>query len=163
MKFIYFTLLFIYINVFSQDNNTIYLLLNNPRFTFNCEQSLGYGFAIKSKDKQFLTDYYKFNIYNIKGFSNSKKYDYEYYTLDEIRKEISIDTIKYETIKEFTENKNPWEIHNELSLKRKIYFIEKRKIKSNKPYFEYKYYVVPAIYEGTRKNVVPTDLSSQSK
>ena len=39
---------------------------------------------------------------------------------------------------------------------------QRRKIKSNKPYFEYKYYVIPAIYEGTRKNVVPTDLSMQS-
>jgi len=156
MKFIYFTLLFIYINVFSQDNTTtLYLLTNKIK-------GVGYGFAINSEDKRFMTDYYMFNLKEVKGFSKENNFDFEYYTLDEIRKEILIDTIKYKTIKEFTRNKTPWEIHNELSLKRKIYFIEKRKIKSNKPYFEYKYYVIPAIYEGTRKNVVPTDLSMQS-
>ncbi len=155
MKCIYFTLLFIYINVFSQDTTTtLYLLTNKIK-------GVGYGFAINSEDKRFMTDYYMFNLKKVKGFSKKNNFDFEYYTLDEIRKEISIDTIKYKTIKEFTENKTPWKIHNELSLKRKIYLIEKRKIKSNKPYFEYKYYVVPSIYEGTRKNVVPTDLSFQ--
>ena len=157
MKFIYFTLLFIYINVFSQDNTTtLYLLTNKIK-------GVGYGFAINSEDKRFMTDYYMFNLKEVKGFSKENNFDFEYYTLDEIRKEILIDTIKYKTIKEFTRNKTPWEIHNELSLKRKIYFIEKRKIKSNKPYFEYKYYVIPAIYKGTMKNIVPTNLSSQSK
>ncbi len=154
-RYIYFSILFIYTSAFSQKSSTIlYLFLDKPQYKYSCEKNLGYDFAISSQDKRFLMNYYKFDIYNIKGFSTNTKYDYDYYTLDEIQKEISIDTIKYKTIKEFTENKTPWEIHNELSLMKKIFFI--KKIKSN---FKYKYYAIPAIYEGTRKNVIPTDLS----
>jgi len=140
-KYLFLMFIFlIYSSLYSQ-NETIYLLTNKG------------GFAINSEDKRFLTDYF---IFTFKKGKDSKKNDFKYYTLDK-KKEISIDTIKYKTIKEFTENKKPWEIHNELSLMRNVFFI--KKTKSDKPNFEYKYYVIPVIYEGTRKNIIPTDLS----
>lgn len=150
--YIIFTLL-VYSSLYSySQNDTLYLLTDKIK-------GVGYGFAVNSKDKRFITDYFIFNLKKVKGFSKKNNFDFEYYTLDEIRKEISLDTIRYKTIKEFTKNKKFWEIHNELSLIKNIFFIEKRKIKSNKPDFEYKYYIIPAIYEGTRKNIIPTDLS----
>ncbi len=80
-----------------------------------------------------------------------------------LREKISIDSLKFETIESFNKNKEWWEIHNELSLKKKIYLLEKRKTKLNSKTgkFEYAYYIIPMIYEGTRKNIVPTDLSSK--
>jgi len=143
-------ILLIYSTTYSQ-NETIYLLNNNVK-------GIGYGFAVNSKDKRFLTDYYIFNFKKSKGFKkNSIKF--EYYTLDELRKEVSLDTINYKTIKEFTKDKEFWEIHNELSLFKNIYFVEKRKVKTDKSHYEYKYFYIPARYEGTRKNIIPTDLS----
>ncbi|MFD2551626.1 hypothetical protein ACFSQP_07340 [Bizionia sediminis] len=141
-------------------SNTLYLLIDKPYFGYSFEENIGTGFAIVSNDKDFSTDYYGFDIQNVKGFKKTGEFDY--YTLKELRKEIDIDTVKLETIKSFSENKEWWQIHNELSLKRKIFLIEKREgaFNTSTGKYEITYYMLPMIYEGTRKNVVPTDLSN---
>ena len=79
--------------------------------------------------------------------------------LEEQREEIKIDTINYETVSTFTKNKEYWEVHNELSLKKKIFLIEKISDKDSITAGTIKYYILPIRYVGTRKNIVPTDLS----
>ncbi len=142
--------------VLSQKNDTVYILIENPSFkNNNCENTLNFGFSIKSKDTRFITDYYQFNLSKAKGFN--KNGDFEYYTIEELRKEVMIDSIKYKTLKSL-ENSGNWELHNELSLKKTV-LLEKKTIKkdSNGNHIT-KYYIIPMIYEGTRKNVIPTQL-----
>ena len=143
--------------------DTLYLFVEEPTLRFSCEKSLSFGFAIKSKDAKFITDYYQFDIENIKSFSKNKNYDFDYFTAKELREEIYIQGLDYETIQSLSKNKKWWEIHNELSQKREIYLLEKRKegFNSQTGNYEYKYYILPMIYEGTRKNIVPTDLSKK--
>lgn len=146
MKKYLLILLFCCQPVFSQ-SDTLYLYVEDPIIQYGCDQQLTFGFSIKSKDDRFITDYYKFSIPNIKSFG--KEGNYEYYTIDEIKKETDIKKINYEIISAFIEAKSPWQVHNELSLKSKIYLIEKG---------DTKYYILPLIYEGTKKNVVQTAL-----
>jgi len=134
-------------------------MIERPSFMHRDDGTIGTGFIVKSIDKRFICDYYKFGIFTL--FYSEEKKDIDYYTLKELRKEIKIDTVKYETIKSFTKSKEYWEVHNELSLKKKIYLLEKRegKFNSGTGEFDYSYFILPLIYEGTRKNIVPTDLS----
>jgi len=55
-----------------------------------------------------------------------------------------------------------WEIHNELSLKNRIFVLERKKgaFNSETKEFNFEYFSLPVEYEGTRKNIVPTDLSN---
>lgn len=125
--------------VFSQ-SDTLYLCVEDPIIQYGCEQQLTFGFSIKSKDDRFMTDYYKFSIPNIKSFGDEG--NYEYYTIDEIKEETDIKKINYEIISAFIGAKSPWKVHNELSLKSKIYLIVKKNTK---------YYILPLKYEGTKK------------
>ncbi|MGO2358846.1 hypothetical protein [Mesonia sp.] len=156
-KLIFFTLIFTTGVIYSQDD-TMYLLVENPKFNFGCEKDLAFGFLINSTDERFISDYYYFGMQNAKGFDG--KGEIEYYDLKEFSKEVKIDTVRYETISSLTKNKKWWEIHNELSLKKHIFLIDKRNegINNNTGKYLIKYYVMPMIYEGTRKNIVPTNL-----
>ena len=147
-------------NLIGQNDGDFYLLIDNPIFGYRYEKDIGTGFILKSKNKQFQTDYFSFDIQNVRDFSETGIFDY--YTLKELRKEIDISKLNYETISSLTKNKEWWQVHNELSLKKNIYLLEKRKEKFNSQTgkWKYGYYILPMIYEGTRKDVVPTDLSS---
>ena len=141
--------------------DTLYLFIEKPIFGYRCEENIGTGFLLKNTDKKKPTDYFSFEIQNAKGLKENGGFDY--YTLKELRKEISIQELNYETIQSLSKNKKWWEIHNELSQKREIYLLEKRKegFNSQTGNYEYKYYILPMIYEGTRKIIVPTDLSKK--
>ncbi|UPS92512.1 hypothetical protein [Bizionia sp. M204] len=161
MKFVFLVLFGLYFQSFYSQNDTLNLILENPIYGNRYDSGdIGVGFAIQSKDKRFLTDYYNFNIINLKGIDSLG--NVAYYSLKDIRKEISIDSINYISISDLTKDKKFWQVHNELSLKKKIFLIEKRKGKFNSSTGKYEitYYMLPMIYEGTRKNVVPTDLSN---
>lgn len=141
------SIFFITQNIFSQ-KDVLYLMIDKPFFSQQDDEIVT-GFIVKSKDKRFICDYFEFKIFN--SFYSEDKNDIDYYKIDELRKSVKIDTIEYETLNSFIENKEFWEIHNELSLKSKIYLIEKKD--------SLKYYLFPMIYEGTRKNIIPTNLS----
>jgi hypothetical protein len=137
------------------------LYIKKPFFQGKGIENIITGFTINSKDKRFFCDYYKFSILNFMGWDENG--EDIYLTLKELKQEVSIDSISYKTLKSFTENKEWWQIHNELSLKKKILLVEK-KVFTDYYYRKkdsIKYYVLPMIYEGTRKNIVPTDLSKK--
>lgn len=147
-------------SIFSQ-NDTLYLLIEKPIFSNRYDSGdIGTGFAVKSKDKRFLTDYYYFNIKNLKGIDSLG--NTTYYSLKDVRKEVFIDSIDYVSISDLTKDKAFWEVHNDLSLKKKIVLIEKKEGEFNSSTGEYaiNYYMFSMTYEGTRKNIVPTDLSN---
>ncbi|WP_417195299.1 hypothetical protein [Bizionia sp.] len=161
MKNIFLLLFSLYfLNSFSQKTDILYLMVDKPMFAFCKEQSLCYGFAVKSEDKRFLTDYYHFDIVNLKGIDSLG--NTKYYTLKEIRKAVSPDSIDFVSISDLTKNNAFWEVHNDLSLRKKIFLIEKKegKFNSSTGKYDINYYILPMIYEGTRKNIVPTDLSN---
>ena len=137
-------------------NDTLYLYVDAPLLSYSCQQSLSFGFAISSADANFDTDYFKFDIPNLKGLSPEG--EVEYHTNAEIRKKKALNPSKLRTIEIFTKGKAFWEIHNELSLKRKIYLVTDIEGQSEHPMVSKNlYYVYPLIYTGTRKNVVVTD------
>lgn len=139
--------------------DTLYLFIDKPFFRYQTIKSIHTGFIVKSEDKRFVCDYYKFGVINYQGW-NEKGEDI-YLSLKELRKEVNIDTLKYKTIKSLSKNKKWWEIHNQLSLKNKIFLLEKKETNFNSSTgkFNYSYFISPMIYEGTRKNIIPTDLS----
>lgn len=146
---------------FSQ-SDTLYLMLDNPNFRKNYNE-IFIGFGIKSNDKQFNLDYFNFKVSNYKGWD--KEGNDIYLDISELKQEVAIDTIDYETRLDLSKNKKWWQIHNMLSLKKKIYLVEKRNGKFNLKIKEYniKYFIIPLVYLGTRKNFVPTDLSMKRK
>lgn len=153
-------ILLISVFLFSQSalsqKDTLYLLIEKPFIQGTMKTNYLFGFTINSKDKRFVCDYYKFQIPSYKGW-DEKGMDI-YLNLEELKEEIDIDTIDYETVQSLQKGQNWWQLHNELSLKKKIYLLEKKIY----PDYYYrkkdtvKYYVLPMIYEGTRKNIVPT-------
>lgn len=154
-----FILLLLSTFAYSQ-NDTLYLLIDNPIFNKSEGEKISTGFAIVSKDSRFITDYYKFTILNFLGWDN--KGDNIFIELKDLKKEINVDSVNFETILGFSKNKKYWEIHNELSLIKYIYIIEK--VSNNSVSGgSFKYYVFPVIYEGTSKNVIPTDMSNDDK
>ena len=147
--------LFLCIFVFqglSAQSNEYYIFVDDLFYRFSYEKQLGTGFAIKSNDKRFVADYYIFSVQNLKGFDNNG--GYEYFTLDEIRTEVNLEKLNIHEFSYF-ENKKNWQVHEELSLVSEIFLIQKVK-ESNGSYNCYK---IPVVYEGTRKNTVPTDLN----
>ena len=145
--------------VYSQ-NDTLYLLMDDPFFRYKNIENIKTGFIINSKDKRFVCDYFMFQIQNFKGWGASG--EDIYLDLKELRKEIDINSIDYETIESLQKNKEWYQIHNFLSLKKQIYLIQKKQIKipslNNKSVS--RYYLIPMIYEGTRKNIIPTNMSN---
>ena len=138
---------------------TLYLLMDKPFFQYPTIENILTGFVIDSKDKRFVCDYYKFYVYNIHYSEKAK--DIIFLPIKDLRKEVKIDTIQYETISTISKGKKWWKLHEELSLKKKIYLLEKleNNINPKTKITDYKYYVIPLIYEGTAKNTIPTDLS----
>ncbi len=157
MKKLLFTFLVCISQTSFSQNDTLYLIVEKPNFGSSCERNLSFGFAIKSIDKRFSTDYYYFEMQNGKGLTSQG--DFEYYDREHFGIEVDIDSIKYESVQKFTEKKDFWQIHNELSLKKKIFLLEKRQGDFNTVtgHYNQRYYILPMIYEGTRKNIVPTD------
>ncbi len=158
-KYIILILSLISLQVCFSQADTLYIMIENPFFVKNYN-SISVGFGINSKDKRFNLDYYQFRLTNYKGWDENG--NDIFLDINQLRKEINIDTIKYFMKKSFSENKEWWQIHNELSLKKKIFLIEKREgaFNTSTGKYEITYYMLPMIYEGTRKNVVPTDLSN---
>src|SRR5690606_30767660 len=74
--------------------DTLYLLTENPFFIKN-QNTIITGFGIKSIDKRFNLDYYQFQVQNYLGWD--EKGNDIYLSLDELRKEVKLDAIKYET------------------------------------------------------------------
>lgn len=140
-------------------NDALYLLIEKPIFGHICNGVIETGFIVNSKDNKFVCDYYQFGINTFNGWNENG--EDVFLSLKELRKEIDIDTIKYETISSLSNDIEWWDLHNKLSLKKKIFLLEKRETKFNSSTnkFDFKYFIVPMLYEGTRKNIVPTDLS----
>ena len=159
MKSILIILISLMSNFIISQNDTLYLMIDKPKFGVQNYNSINTGFAIKSNDKRFHTDYFNFGVFNF--YWSDSKQDIDYYKLSEMKKEVNIDTISYKTINELKKNKKWWEIHNELSLKRKIFLLEKinTDFNSSTGKYNFKWYSLPVMYLGTRKNTVPTDLS----
>ncbi|WP_034061002.1 hypothetical protein [Lacinutrix jangbogonensis] len=156
-------LLFFCFQRISAQTDTLYLLIENPIFGQSSEGQIGTGFAIKSKDKKFLTNYYRFKIENLKGIKKSGELDY--ISLKDLRKVIDTTNINYINVSKIGLNKQWWELHDELSSKKTIYLVEKinDSFNSQTGVYSFKYYILPMRYTGTRKNVIPTDLSSDGK
>ena len=57
-------------------SDSLYLFIEKPIFGESCDGYFGTGFAIKSEDKRFLTNFFKFEISNIKSFNESGGFDY---------------------------------------------------------------------------------------
>lgn len=143
------------INIAQSD--TLYIMVEKPIFGSNCYGATGTGFSLVSKDKNYYNDYFAFTIQNAKGID--EKGDFEYYTLKETRKKIDVSTISHETILSLSKNKEWWEIHNAISLYKKIYLLEKKENTEHNKNNNVLYFIMPMKYEGTRKNIIPTDLS----
>ncbi|HET8885302.1 MAG TPA: hypothetical protein VFM70_03015 [Salinimicrobium sp.] len=133
-------------------NDTIYLMVEDVSIQSRIGQELSWGFLVKSHDDRFICDYYKFQIPNWMGID--EKGEDIFFNADQLKKGIDLDSIHFETISSFILNKKPWEIHNELSLIKEIFIIGRQ---------NGNYYFLPLIYEGTRKNIIPTDLSFDNK
>lgn len=147
-------------NIVAQ-NDILYLFIEKPFFQYQTLEDITIGFTIDSKDERFVCDYYKFGVFN-SSWSKEEK-DVINLSLPELRKEIRIDSIHYETISSLSKDKKWWELHNDLSLRNKIFLLEKKrgKLNTKSNVYDCKYYIIPLIYEGTRKNIIPTDLSSK--
>lgn len=163
MKNILIPLVYLFvIQLINAQRDVLTLLVEAPIFKQNDSNFIRTGFMVKSDDKRFVSDYYEFEIFNIEYSKKDK--DIKYLGIDELRVKVSIDTIKYETVSGFTKDKKWWEVHNQLSLKETIFLLEKRKenFNSETGKYDYNYYIIPLIYTGTRKNIVPTDLSDNN-
>ncbi|MCB0463827.1 MAG: hypothetical protein KDC81_14105, partial [Flavobacteriaceae bacterium] len=121
-KFLLISIFFLTQNIFSQ-KEVLYLMIDKPFFSQQ-DDKITTGFIVKSKDKRFICDYFEFKIFN--SFYSEVKNNIDYYNIDELRKSVKIDTIEYLTLNKFIEKKEFWEIHNELSLIKEIFLIEKK-------------------------------------
>lgn len=144
-------------------SDTLFLLIEKPYIQGKIDTNYKFGFIINSDDKRFVCDYYEFLIHSYQGWDEEG--NDVYVSLKDLRKKVKIDTLKCETISSLSKEKKWWEIHNYLSLKKKIFLLEKRETvfnsKTNK--FDFGYFIMPMVYEGTRKNIVPTDLSIKTE
>jgi len=132
----------IYFKVGLAQENTLKILDENGIITSDFNGKLFYMFKIESENPDFKWDSYKFIIPNQKNFD-------EYYSVDDMKKEINIDSINTTTLKNLAKEMTNWEIHNFLSKKREVYLISKSKNKMNSK----KYYSYPLIYQGTQKDI----------
>lgn len=137
--------------------DTLYLFIEKPFFEYQTIKDIEIGFTVISKDKRFVCDFYKFGVINYQGWD--EKGNDIYLNFSQLRKKININDINYETIKTLTYKKKWWKVHNQLSLYKKIFLVEKIENKTESNTSLYNYYIMPLIYEGTRKNIIPTDLS----
>ncbi len=48
--------------------DTLYLFIDEPFFQYENIENIEIGFVIKSKDKRFVCDYYKFGVINYQGW-----------------------------------------------------------------------------------------------
>ena len=142
---------------FSQNDN-LYILVEEPFYVVN-ENNITTEFGIKSEDKRFNLDFYRFQVSNFQGLDEKGKN--VYHSLSELKEEVNLDSINSMTIEDLRKNHKWWEIHNFLSLKKDIYVVEKSKGKwqQEKNSFSYLYFSIPVEYLGTTKNMVPTDFS----
>ncbi|MCG8235126.1 hypothetical protein [Tenacibaculum finnmarkense] len=147
-------------NVIAQ-KNTLYLFIEKPFFQYQTIKNIRIGFTAISKDKRFVCDYYQFGVFNL-HWSEEKK-DVINLPINNLREKVKIDTIPYETIKSLTHKKKWWKVHNQLSLYKKIFLVENIENKNGINTSQSNYYIIPLIYEGTRKNIIPTDLSINRK
>ncbi|TVZ52691.1 hypothetical protein [Dokdonia sp. Hel_I_53] len=146
-------ILLITANCFSQ-NETLYLKIEKPFFKKINTTSYITGFISKSEDPRFISDYFRFEVFNTVYIED--KNEIGYLTPKELRKKVSIDTLKYVTINELVEQKAFWQVHNELSLKKKIFLLEEVNCTSITAKNSFEYFILPLIYVGTRKNIIPT-------
>lgn len=136
---------FFYVNMFSQENEKIYLYVNHNSFW---PALLGYKavIGIKSKDKRFMHDNYLFKI-------DYKDLDYQ--TLYSLGIPVNISNIGYiENPAEYFRNYSNWELHEKFSLYKTIFIITKiPKKKLEQMDDKSKTYIMfPAHYRGTQKN-----------
>ena len=135
-------------------NKVLYLYVDDTMFSYCCEKQLCFGFSIPSKDKNFITDYYSFEIPNLKGFDDNDCY--EYYRYDEIRQSKALEKEQLVTVHELAKDRSPWELHNLLSNQSlKIFLVEDSRQENKRNM----YFLYPMNYVGTRKNVIVTDNS----
>lgn len=137
--------------------DTLYLFIEKPFFQYQTIKNIRIGFIVMSKDKRFVCDYYKFGVINYQGWDEEG--NDIYLNFNQLRKKININDINYKTIKSLTNKKQWWKVHNQLSLYKKIFLVEKIENKTGTNTNPYNFYIMPLIYEGTRKNIIPTDLS----
>ncbi|QTE21308.1 hypothetical protein [Polaribacter cellanae] len=140
MKYILIIISFLSISItFGQNKKSpLYLRDYNPIINSDELGNLYYIFSIKSIDKTFNNDAYKFIVPNKIGFDKFKK-------LEEVENKIAIDTLSNFINVTHLKKYNPCELHKNLSIRRTIFLVYKNKYSEN--------VFIPLIYEGTQKNI----------
>lgn len=146
--FFLFFLIFSF-NAFSQ-KDTLYLKINNPLYRYDESKHIFTGFSIFSKDPKFISDYYKFQVWNFNGWDDNG--NDVLLDLIDLKKEIDSSKVKITQINEFTFDLTPCEIHENLSQFNRIFLVEFDSTKNI-------YFSIPVYYLGTVKNFIQTDLS----
>jgi len=148
-----FIVLFFVLNCYSQNKNC-YIFMNNDIKTNTQTKEKSFSFTIRSLDKRFLWDYYSFYIQNKKGFDVEG--NLVFYSLEEIRKEVNIDSIEiydWDALSKF----EPYKLHEKFSLEN-IYLVRRIEIKDYwSGNHKIKHFVYPMRYDGTKKNFVLMD------
>lgn len=147
-------LTFWFTNAIAQDE-PLYIFNKQPYFV-DCAEFLGSlcGFStiidIPSRDKRFNFDTYYFGFDNVTYFTLLES-GLEKVSPKDFEQEVSIDTINLSYIKNF-KSIDPYELHEKLSLTKKIYLVTKK----NRKYVCYR-----ILYKGTAKKVAPLALDSK--
>lgn len=138
------TLLLLAINLFSQniDDSELYILDADAIINSDIVGRLYYRIILKSPDKRFMNDCYKFIIPNQVGFE-------EYRPIKDFKDEILLDTVRYIELEKM-EKMGRWEIHNYFSSKKKIFLITNKTPDKNEEEQRYSLFVLG--YTGTEKN-----------
>lgn len=125
-----------------QKHNDIYILDNKKYIASDYYGNFLYIFSIPSKDEKFICDSFRFIVPNQKNFE-------EKFKLSELTKKIDKSKIDSKRVLEPNKlfNSNAYEIHELLSLSKKIYFIFEE---SNNCYNQ-----IEITYDGTMKNLIP--------
>ncbi len=125
-----------------QKDNAIYILDDKKYITSDYYGNFFYIFSIPSKEEKFICDSFRFIVPNQKNFE-------EKFKLSELTKKIDKSKIDSKRVLEPNKlfNSNAYEIHELLSLSKKIYFISEDASNC--------YNQIEIIYDGTMKNLVP--------
>ena len=138
MRYTIILIIFFKSLVYSQQKEKIlYLKDNNPIINADENGCLHYLISIKSLNKDFNSDAYKFIIPNRVNFDKFKN-------LKDLENNIHLDSIHNIVNLKNLEKDEPCEIHNKLSIQKKIYLV----YKTNN-----KYVYIPIVYKGTQKNI----------
>lgn len=153
MKYKIILLLFslFFSNSFSQEKNIeeLYIYVDNSSFIID---DLGYHayFNIKSSDERFLHDTYLFKIASP---------DFEKHDLIDLGEEKDVNIINYVKPFDAFESLSNCELHNKLSLLKRIFIVTKKPSESYNPKDSGKLIVWSVTYDGTLKNIIYTNSS----